>query len=122
MKWLPAKKKSMELLVRTGFLTSLISYVFFWFTDFLIPGFVSRYFSVHVFLLTALVCGLLWSHVIQTYTQHPQLRRFIVFSLGLLLALLTWKLTPGLGFERFFLVMVVFFTPSLLSFFLNDSV
>ncbi len=122
MKGFFVQKNSIEPLARTGFLASLISYVFFWFTDFLIPGFVSRYFSVHLFLLTALVCGLLWSHVIQTYTQHPQLRRFIVFSLGLLLALLTWKLTPGLGFERFFLVMVVFFTPSLLSFFLNDSV
>ena len=122
MRWFETKKKAIELLTRTGFLTCLISYILFWVTDFLIPGFVSRYFSVHVFLLIALVCGLLWSHVIETYTQHPQLRRFIVFSLGLLLALLTWKLTPGLGFERFFLVMVVFFTPSLLSFFLNDPV
>ncbi|MBI2473088.1 hypothetical protein HYV70_00845 [Candidatus Uhrbacteria bacterium] len=120
MKGFFAQKNLIEPLVRTGFLTSLLFYILFWFTDFLIPGFVSRYFSVHLFLLTALVCGLLWSHVIDTYRQHPQWRRFIVFSLGFMFALLTWKFTSGLGFERFFLVMVVFFTPTLLSFFLNE--
>ena|SRR3989338_2188291 len=120
MTWFSHKHNHIEQLARTGFLTSLIFYILFWFTDFLIPGFVSRYFSVHVFLLTGLVCGLLWSHVIKTYSQHPRLRRFVIFSFGALLALLTWKLTSGLGFERFFLVMVVFFTPSLLSFFLNE--
>ncbi len=45
---------------RTGFLASLISYAAFWTADIARPGFVSRYFSVHVFLLAAIAFGWWW--------------------------------------------------------------
>ena len=41
-------------IIKTGFLTSVISYFAFVFFDFLRPGFVSNVFSVHLFLLSAI--------------------------------------------------------------------
>lgn len=42
---------------RTGFWTGLASYLVFWAADLARPGFVSRYFSVHLFLLMTLAFG-----------------------------------------------------------------
>lgn len=47
----------MKSIAYTGFIVSLVSYVVFWGADIARTGFVSRYFSVHVFLLAALVFG-----------------------------------------------------------------
>ena len=41
-------------IAKTGFVTALISYAVFWAADIIHPGFVSNYFSVHLFLLAAL--------------------------------------------------------------------
>lgn len=47
--------------VATAFQASAVSYLFFWAADAVRPGFVSRYFSVHVFGLLALVSGTLFA-------------------------------------------------------------
>lgn len=48
---------------RTGFWVSAVSYAVFWACDLARPGFVSRYFSVHVFLIAALAFGAWWTYV-----------------------------------------------------------
>lgn len=40
---------------RTGFYAALVSYAAFWLCDAIRPGFVSNYFSVHWFLIAAIV-------------------------------------------------------------------
>ena len=50
----PAHLRTSEAIARTGFVTSVISYAIFWIADIIHPGFVSDYFSVHIFLLAAI--------------------------------------------------------------------
>ncbi|MFH1253213.1 MAG: hypothetical protein V1664_02675 [Candidatus Uhrbacteria bacterium] len=54
-----------ETISRTVFLTAAISFVVFLAFDLLIPGFVSRVFSVHWFLLVALISGFCWGSVVK---------------------------------------------------------
>ncbi len=48
-------------LIATLFRVSALSYVLFWAADAMRPGFVSRYVSVHLFGLLALVFGTLFA-------------------------------------------------------------
>lgn len=78
-------------LTRTAFFTSLVSYVGFWLADLVEPGFVSRYFSVHVFLLSSIVFGLLWSHLLEEYEERPLVQLVVSVALGLLAAVFVWQ-------------------------------
>lgn len=45
---------------RTGFYAALTWYAVFFAADWLRPGFVSRYFSVHLLLMVAAACAVWW--------------------------------------------------------------
>lgn len=93
---------------------SLVSYVVFWLADVVQPGFVSRYFSVHIFLLASVVFGLLWALVLEEYTSRPMLQVASALFCGLLLAVLTWSLAQDLDVYRVPLVLISFITPTIL--------
>ncbi len=49
-----------QAVARTGFYASIVSYAVFWACDAIRAGFVSDYFSVHWFLLAAIVFASWW--------------------------------------------------------------
>lgn len=114
MIWQQKTLKPLEAITRTGFLVSLVSYVVFWLADAVVPGFVSRYFSVHVFLLASVVFGILWASVLDAYTSRPMVQVAVALFCGLVLAVLTWGFAPDLDVYRVVLTLVSFFTPTIL--------
>jgi len=89
-----------EALAKTGFLTSIISYVIFWLADLARPGFVARYLSVHVFLLAAVVFGAWWMSFAprgkgRAWVQYP-----IALCVSVLLGVLVWNAGEGLAEYR----------------------
>jgi|GEM_PF-782413 len=98
---------------RTGFYVSLISYIVFWVLDIFQPGFVARTFSVHIFLLSAIVFGIWWAIVVKEYTERPWLEMLFALALGILLSVLTWIFGEGLGMFRLLVVVIAFMTPLL---------
>ena len=114
MIWQQKTLKPLEAITRTGFLVSLVSYVIFWLADVAQPGFISRYFSVHVFLLASVVFGLLWASVLEEYASRPMFQVVVALFCGLALAVLTWGLAQDLGVYRVPLSLVSFFTPTIL--------
>ncbi|PJA45380.1 hypothetical protein CO174_03595 [Candidatus Uhrbacteria bacterium CG_4_9_14_3_um_filter_50_9] len=103
-----------EQIAKTGFLTSLTSYALFWLMDLLKPGFVSRYFSVHIFLLCGLVFGVWWASLIDEYTEHVWVQWLLAIVSGFPLAVLIWASTDGLGGYQLPLAIMSFFIPLLL--------
>ena len=93
---------------------SLVSYVIFWLADVAQPGFISRYFSVHVFLLASVVFGLLWASVLERVRVKADVPGGRGAFCGLVLAVLTWGLAQDLGVYRVPLSLVSFFTPTIL--------
>ena len=103
-----------ETVSRTGFLTSLVSYLIFWLMDLIRPGFVSRYFSVHIFLLAALLFGLWWSWIVEEYTERPFVQTAIALVLGIVVAVLIWFATQGFDGYRVLLTLIGLVTPTLI--------
>lgn len=114
MIWQQKTLKPLEAITRTGFLVSLVSYVVFWLADAVVPGFVSRYFSVHIFLLASVVFGILWASVLEEYASRPILQVAVALFCGLLLAVLTWSLAQDLGVYRVPLALLSAFVPTIL--------
>lgn len=120
MIWQKHELKPLEAIARTGFLMSLISYVVFWLSDVIQPGFVSRYFSIHLFLLIGLGFGVLWGKSLVQYTSHPRLQLLASLFCGALLAVLTWSLSADVGVYHFPVSLIAFFIPSALFFLIRD--
>ena len=59
-----------EVLARTVFFTSFVSFVVFFVLDTLFPGFVSRFFWVHWFLLVAILSALWWNFSLHKKKQE----------------------------------------------------
>jgi hypothetical protein len=113
MVWHAKKHLFIERIAKTGFMVSVISYLTFWGADLIQPGFVSRYFSVHIFLLSAVVFGLLWGRFIEEYTDRHLIQTAIAGAFGLLLAVLTWHASEDLGSYRVLIALIGFCTPVL---------
>jgi hypothetical protein len=105
---------------RTGFYTSIISYAGFWILDALRPGFVARSFSIHIFLLSAIVFGIWWAIVVKEYTERPWFEMLVAIIFGILLSVLAWVFGEGFGMFRFLIVIIAFFTPLLFLRLLRD--
>jgi len=103
-----------EAITRTGFLVSLTSYIVFWLADVVQPGFVSRYFSVHIFLLATVVFGVLWSIVLEEYVQRPLVHVLSAVTFGVVLAVLTWGLAVDLEVYRVPLILLTAVSPMIL--------
>ncbi|MBI4435387.1 hypothetical protein HY630_01840 [Candidatus Uhrbacteria bacterium] len=114
MIWHQKTLNPLEAILHTGFLVSLTSYIVFWLADVVQPGFVSRYFSVHIFLLATVVFGVLWSMVLEEYEQRPLVHVALAITLGVVLAVLTWGLADDLGVYRVPLVLFAAIAPILL--------
>ena len=100
-------------MAQTGFLVSLVSYVLFWALDLIRPGFVARFFSVHIFLIGIMVFGIWWGSVVQEYTDRPQLQYVLLFLCGIFAAVLTWNLGSVFGGWRVLISFVSFLIPVL---------
>ncbi len=108
----------MNHVLKAAFHTSMMSYAVFLLADYVRPGFVSATFSVHWFLLVAIIAGVLWS---MAHDREP-LERFIgrlwrwlwQFVFGLLLAVVIWENTSNVGDLRIFVTLVGFFVPWLI--------
>jgi hypothetical protein len=114
MIWQQKTDKPLEAILRTGFLVSIISYLIFWLADVVQPGFVSRYFSVHLFLLASTVFGVLWSMVLREYEQRPLMHSVVALTFGVFLCVLTWSLAQDLDVYLVPLVVIAFLTPAIL--------
>ncbi len=100
-----------EAIAKTGFLTCLTSYVIFWLMDVVRPGFVARYFSVHIFLLGVIIFGVWWSRVVEEYTDRPLLQLIVAYSFGFILSVITWNSAKEMGVIRGVLVLISFLIP-----------
>jgi hypothetical protein len=101
----------MSSIAQTGFLMSLTSYVFFWLLDLVRPGFVARFFSVHIFLLGMIVFGIWWSHTIETYTDRIRLQYILSLVFGIVFLVIVWKTGVWLDFMRPMVAFIAFFVP-----------
>lgn len=99
------------MIPKTLFFSSLISYGVFWISDLLIPGFVSRYFSVHLFLLCALFSGIWWASVVKEYEERLWLHWCVSFGLGIFVGVLTWNLSSEADAYRIVLTGFAFVLP-----------
>ena len=120
MIWKTKTFSAAEAISRTGFLVSATSYILFWLLDLAKPGFVSRYFSVHAFLLAAIVFGIWWSAVVRDYMQRAWLESLIALALGLILSVITWSASDGLEGYRLLLATIAVFTPSVIYVLIRD--
>lgn len=100
-----------EMIARTGFFVSLASYGIFWLLDLLHPGFVARFFSVHLFLLGAILFGIWWGSVVQEYADRARAQYFVLASCGIFAAVLTWNLGAVFGGWRVIVSAVTLVVP-----------
>lgn len=113
MIWKRKQFRVREEIAKTGFLTAFVSYIVFWGADLLKPGFVSRYFSVHIFLLAMVVFGIWWGHEIEEYCEKPLVQSTAAIISGIVVAVLIWGASSGLDSYRAALVIMGFVTPLL---------
>lgn len=92
-------------LARTGFLASLVSYLVFLAAEVLRPGFASRYFSIHLFLLAAVLFGFWWSAALKEFKDHWIWQHVCAIIMGVVLLLITWQL--GAGFAEYRILMAL---------------
>ncbi len=109
-----------ETLARTAFFVSLISYIVFWLADLAVPGFVSRYFSVHLFLLASILFGMLWSHVLREYEERPWVHVCTATCLGAVGAILVWIASEGSGGYRVLMSAIALIAPFVILKLIND--
>lgn len=75
-------------LLRTAFLTALLSYLGFMFVDYLEPGFVSNVFSVHIVGALALILGVMWYPVAVRAHRHTHV---VPILIGVIAACIVWN-------------------------------
>lgn len=102
-----------EPIARTGFLVCLASYLFFWLLDLWHPGFVARYFSVHIFLLGVIVFGMWWASVVDRFVDHQRIQWSLSALFGILLSVIIWKLGTTFGVGRGIVSLMALFVPML---------
>ncbi len=102
---------AIERLVRTLFFTSLVSYIVFWILDALRPGFVSRYLSVHLFLLVGIFSGALWGSKVDYFKERPWFSYILCGFFSFLAGILCWVVGEDVGMLRVWFVLFGFLTP-----------
>lgn len=120
MVWHAKQSAHLEAIAKTGFLVSVTSYLLFWGADLIEPGFVSRYFSVHLFLLTAVGFGIAWGALMKEYSDRMLSQIAVSILAGMILAILLWYATEDLGTYRILVSGIGVITPTLLWSFLRN--
>jgi len=100
-----------ETLVRTFFLTSTISFFVFLGLDLLRPGFVSNTFSVHWFLLIAILSGVWWGSVVKELKERRAFQILSAFVFGLVGVYVTWQFRADLSDFLVLLLPLVLVVP-----------
>ena len=103
-----------ETVSKTGFLVSLISYFFFWILDLLSPGFVSRFFSVHIFLLGILFFGVWWASVMQAFVDRQKWQIFVALVASFFGSIFAWNVLKDFGLSRTIGTLLFFCVPFLI--------
>ena len=103
-----------SLIARTGFFVSLVSYAGFWALDLMRPGFVSRFFSVHVFLMGLLLFGLWWGATVEEYEDRTWIQHVVMVMFGMMLAMILWNVGEDFGSGRVVVAGIALATPSLI--------
>lgn len=101
------------MITRTGYIVSAISYAIFLTLDWLRPGFVSNFFSPHLFLLSAIIFGILWARRSYTSAITPFALLPTVFT-AFLLAIFTWTEGRPFGDLRLLVTLTAFVVPFLI--------
>lgn len=100
-------------IAKTGYLVSCFSYIFFLMLDWMRPGFVANFMSVHIFLLAAIIFGIFWGR--ESVSGRSQFPHFLIslfqFLLSILLAIFAWS--EGRAFEdaRILVALAAFAVP-----------
>ncbi|MFA6131741.1 MAG: hypothetical protein WC702_01570 [Patescibacteria group bacterium] len=94
----------LEILTRTIFLTTVVSFFVFLAFDLFRPGFVSNTFSIHWFLLVAIVSGIWWAGVVKERKENKILQFLSAFIFGLAGVFVVWQFRANLSD---FLVLVL---------------
>jgi len=100
-----------ETLARTFFLTSTISFFVFLGLDLLRPGFVSDTFSVHWFLLIAIVSGVWWGSVVKELKEKSFFQILSAFIFSLVGVCITWQFRADLSDFLVLLLPLVLVVP-----------
>ena len=93
-------------IAKTAFLTSLISYGVFLLFEYLRPGFVSFVFSVHLFLIPIIACGIWLAIVAQDQKSRNTLWRLVQLIIGLLLMIILLREGEVFGDFRILMALV----------------
>jgi len=105
----------MNKIAKTGFYISIISYFAFAFFDYLRPGFVSYVFSVHWFLLAAIIFGIIWASNLISEKNQGIIKRIIIemskFIIGVILFVIIWREGEVFGDFRILLALIGFLIP-----------
>lgn len=107
------KTHEQSAIAQTGFFVSLTSYGLLWLIDLIHPGFVARFFSVHIFLLSTIVFGLWWGSVVEEYADRPRVQQGILLACGVVCAVLTWNLGEMFGGWRVIVSAIALAVPLL---------
>lgn len=111
-----------EIIAKTGFYVSLISYVVFLFAEYVRPGFVMNVFSVHLFLLAVIIFGVWWSvcgtnEVKSLFSKV--LHGCIRLAVSVIFGILVWSETANFGDLRIFIACIVASLPWVLYYILS---
>jgi hypothetical protein len=99
--WNKSKECRQAVLAQTGFVVSLGSLLVFWLADVIRSGFVSRYFSPHIFAVLAILFAVWWLRMrTQKNKHHPWLRIFSLIFLSFLFLLIVFICGEGFGAFR----------------------
>jgi hypothetical protein len=102
-----------ETLAWTLFVTSTASFFVFLAADLMRPGFVSRYLSVHGFLLVAVLSGIWWAKIGASVRDRFLLQFGVAGLFGVALAKAAWDLREGLGEYVILTLLLAFVVPFL---------
>lgn len=108
---IPHKPSNTARIVKTGFFSSVFTYGAFLLLDLARPGFVSRVFSVHVFLLAAIVFGLWWGIILKEEKDRVIWQYTLMILLGVILAILSWNAGVAFGPFRLFITALSLVIP-----------
>jgi len=102
---------TVEIISRTLFFTSLISFFCFLFLDLINTGFVSRTFSILWFLLAAVISGIWWGAIVKEIKEQRFWQFFSAAIFAIFGVILTWQFRADLSDSLVLIIPLVLLTP-----------
>lgn len=107
-------KTHFERIARSGFLVTISTYGLLLLSDIIRPGFVSRYMSVHLLLIPAIIFGIWWSRYGEEYKEKLWIHYLLTLIFTIILSVITWRITRGSD-QRALLTILSTITPILIA-------